>query len=118
MIQWVPNRQALPKDLPPRSTVNDYMRRWTDDGTLGRIHHALFVKCREQVGRDVSPAAAIIAGLSVKAADKSFFTDPTGYDAGKKIEGKQPRLSPTQRGPCCAPLSTRPISGTMIVDCC
>src|SRR6476619_4047709 len=31
--QWA----ALPKDLPPRSTVNDYFRRWDDDGTLGRI---------------------------------------------------------------------------------
>ena len=30
----------LPRDLPPRSTVNDYFRRW-DDGTLDRIHHAL-----------------------------------------------------------------------------
>ena len=35
--QW----PALPKDLPPKSTVNDYFRRWTDDRTLDRIHHAL-----------------------------------------------------------------------------
>jgi transposase len=28
--QWA----ALPKDLPPRSTVNDYLRRWDDDRTL------------------------------------------------------------------------------------
>ena len=32
--QWL----ALPKDLPPRSTVNDYFRRWDDDGTHDRIH--------------------------------------------------------------------------------
>ncbi len=30
--QWA----ALPKDLPPRSTVNDYFRRWDYDGTLDR----------------------------------------------------------------------------------
>jgi len=42
---------SLPKDLPPRSTVNDYFRRWDHDGTLGRIHHALYVKCREKAGR-------------------------------------------------------------------
>src|SRR6195952_3857849 len=36
---------ALPKDLPRRSTVNDYFRRWTDDRTLDRIHHALYVEC-------------------------------------------------------------------------
>ena len=40
--QWV----ALPKDLPPRSTVNDYFRRWHDDGTLDRVHHHLYVQCR------------------------------------------------------------------------
>ena len=35
--QWA----ALPKDLPPRSTINDYLRRWDEDRTLNRIHHAL-----------------------------------------------------------------------------
>jgi transposase len=87
--QWA----ALPKDLPPRSTVNDYMRRWTDDGTLGRLHHALYVKCREQVGRNVSPTAAIIDSQSVKAAEKGgVCIDPAGYDAGKKIKGKKRHL--------------------------
>jgi transposase len=50
--QWA----ALPKDLPPRSTVNDYLRRWDDDRTLDRIHHALYVLCREQAGRAASRA--------------------------------------------------------------
>ena len=48
--QWA----ALPKDLPPRSTVNDYLRLWDRDGTLGRIHHAFYVRCREAAGRDAS----------------------------------------------------------------
>ena len=64
--QW----SALPKDLPPRSTVNDYFRRWEDDGTLDRLHHALYVQCREQAGRDASPTAAIIDSQSVKSAEK------------------------------------------------
>lgn len=64
--QWA----ALPKDLPPRSTVNDYFRRWDWDGTLARIHHALYVQCREQAGRDASPTAAIIDSQSVKGAEK------------------------------------------------
>jgi transposase len=38
--QW----RAIPKDLPPRSTVNGYFSLWDYDGTLGRIHHALYVK--------------------------------------------------------------------------
>lgn len=64
--QW----SALPKDLPPRSTVNDYMRRWADDRTLDRIHHALYLACREQAKRDASPTAAIIDSQSVKSAEK------------------------------------------------
>ena len=64
--QWA----ALPKDLPPRSTVNDYFLRWDHDGTLERIHHALYVKCREKAGRESSPTAAIIDSQSVKSAEK------------------------------------------------
>jgi transposase len=68
--QWA----ALPTDLPPRSTVNDYFRRWDDDGTLARIHHALYVQCREQAGREASPTAAIIDSQSVKSAEKGGST--------------------------------------------
>src|SRR3990172_168673 len=64
--QWA----SLPKDLPPRSTVNDYFLRWGHDGTLDRIHHALYVKCREKAGRDAGPTAAIIDSQSVKGAEK------------------------------------------------
>jgi transposase len=64
--QW----SALPKDLPPRSTVNGYLRRWDDDGTLDRIHHALYIQCREQAERKASPTAAIIDSQSVKSAEK------------------------------------------------
>ena len=64
--QWA----ALPTDLPPRSTVNDYFRRWDWDGTLMRIHHALYVQCREAAGREASPTAAIIDSQSVKGAEK------------------------------------------------
>jgi|SRR5665213_4168 len=64
--QW----RALPKDLPPRSTVHDYFDLWSWDGTLDRLHHALYLKCREQAGREASPTAAIIDSQSVKAAEK------------------------------------------------
>jgi transposase len=64
--QWA----ALPRDLPPRSTVHGYFRRWDDDGTLHRIHHALYVRCREQADRQASPTAAIIDSQSVKSAEK------------------------------------------------
>jgi transposase len=64
--QW----RALPKDLPPRSTVNHYFCRWQHDGTLDRLHHALYVRCREQAGREASPTAAIIDSQSVKSGEK------------------------------------------------
>jgi len=64
--QW----RYLPKDLPPHSTVHDYLSLWAWDGTLDRIHHALYVKCREQEERDASPTAAIIDSQSVKSAEK------------------------------------------------
>ena len=64
--QW----RAIPKDLPPRSTVYDYFDLWSWDGTLDRIHDALYVKWREAVAREVSPTAAIIDSQSVKSAEK------------------------------------------------
>jgi len=44
--------------------------RWEWDGTLDRIHHALYVQCREQAERESSPTAAIIDSQSVKSAEK------------------------------------------------
>ena len=64
--QWA----AIPKDLPPRSTVNFYFKRWEHDRTLDRLHHALYVACREQAGCEASPSAAIIDSQSVKSAEK------------------------------------------------
>ena len=64
--QW----RAIPKDLPPRSTVNYYFCRWQYDGTLDRLHHGLYVLCREQAGREASPTAAIIDSQSVKSVEK------------------------------------------------
>jgi len=64
--QW----RAVPKDLPPRSTLFDYFDLWDYDGTLERIHHSLYVKCREAAGREASPTAGAIDSQSVKSAEK------------------------------------------------
>lgn len=64
--QW----RAIPKDLPARSTVHGYLDLWDYDGTLKRLHHALYVQCREKAGREASPTAAIIDSQSVKSAEK------------------------------------------------
>jgi transposase len=64
--QW----RALPKDLPPRSTVFSYFDLWIYDGTLDRIHRVLYERCREQAGRHPQPTACIIDSQSVKSAEK------------------------------------------------
>ena len=64
--QW----RALPKDLPPKSTVHNYFRLWEWDGTLERIHHELYVMTRELEGREASPTVGAIDSQSVKSAGK------------------------------------------------
>src|SRR5471030_746810 len=64
--QW----RAIPKDLPPRSTLYDYFDLWSWDGTLDRIHDALYVAVREQEEREASPTAAVVDSQSVKSAEK------------------------------------------------
>jgi transposase len=61
---------ALHKDLVPKSTAHSYFMLWEWDGTLERIHHALYVAAREAEGREASPSAAIIDSQSAKAAQK------------------------------------------------
>jgi hypothetical protein len=58
------------KGKPPTSNVHDYFDRWSDDGTLERMHHALYIKCREADERAASPTAAVIDSQSVKTAEK------------------------------------------------
>jgi putative transposase len=83
--QW----RYIPRDLPPRSTLHSYLQRWQYDGTLMKIHHALYMECREQMGREASPTACVIDSQCVKSAEKGGRVDPHGYDAGKKIKGKK-----------------------------
>ena len=64
--QW----RYIPKDLPPKSTLHDYLDLWNYDGTLSKIHHVLYVLCREQAGREASPTACVIDSQSVKSAEK------------------------------------------------
>ena len=64
--QW----RYVPKDLPPKSTLFGYFDLWNWDGTLDRIHHALYVKCREAMDREASPTACVIDSQSVKSAEK------------------------------------------------
>jgi transposase len=93
--QW----RAIPKDLPPRSTIHDYLDRWSRDGTLERIHHALYVRCREQACREASPTAAVIDSQSVKSAEKGGARSTrTATTPGKKSKVRSDIFLSTQQG--------------------
>jgi len=83
--QW----DALPKDLPPKTTVYDYFSLWRSDRTLLRLHQALYGQVREVSGRKASPTVAIVDSQSAKAAQKGGSIDPQGDDAGKKVTGRK-----------------------------
>jgi transposase len=94
--QW----RAIPKDLAPRSTVYDYMDRWSWDGTLEEIHHALYVKCREQACREASPTAAVIDSQSVKSAEKEGAVSIRYYVATGTRQPLPHRGEILPDGPC------------------
>ena len=77
--QW----QALPKDLPPKSTAHSYFMLWDWDGTLERIHHALYVETREPDCCDHRQPER--QGRSKRGS----AVDPQGFDAGKKVTGRK-----------------------------
>ena len=82
--QW----RAIPKDLPPKSTVYEYFDLWTYDGTLPRIHRTLYEQCREQARRQASPTAAIIDSQSVKSAEKGGSATRTAMMRARKSRAR------------------------------
>lgn len=92
--QW----RAIPKDLPPRSTVHDYFDLWTWDRTLDRIHHTLYVACREQAEREAAPSAAIIDSQSVKSAEKGGTMTRRGTMRAKRSRARNGTFSSIPRG--------------------
>ena len=91
--QW----RAIPKDLPPRSTLYDYFDLWTWDGTLDRIHDALYVECRERAEREATPTAAIIDSQSVKSAEKGGLTTRMGTMRARRSKARSGIFSSTRR---------------------
>ena len=85
--QW----RHLPKDFPPKSTVHSYLQLWAWDGTLEKVHHHLYVACREQVGKEASPTAAIIDSKTVKSGEKGG----PGSTRSATTPAKRPRVSST-----------------------
>ena len=95
--QW----NAMPSDLPPRSTVWDYLDLWEWDGTIARIHDALYVGCRERSGRDASPTIAILDAQSARGAVKGGARSTRrGSMPGRRSSAASATSSSTRKA-CC-----------------
>jgi len=91
--QW----SAIPKDLPPKSTVYDYFDLWSWDGTLDRMHAVLYAECRERASREASPTAAIIDSQSVKSAEKGGPTIRLDTMRARKSKARSAISSSTRK---------------------
>ena len=83
-------RRRCRRTYSPKSTVHDYLELWNWDGTLERLHHALYVAVREQEGREGSPTVAIIDSKTAKGAQKGGLgLILRATTRAKKIQGSQ-----------------------------
>jgi len=84
--------RALPADFPPAWTIYYWTAKWQADGSAEAMHDQLREQVRLLAGRTRMPSAAIIDSQSVKAAEEVARAS-RGYDAGKKVNGRQRHIA-------------------------
>jgi transposase len=81
--------RLLPKDFPPKSTVYGDFRRLGQDGVWHQIWLVLTMAAREQAGRE---GAAERRHRRQPERQDHRSRPPTGFDAGKKVNGRKRHL--------------------------
>lgn len=79
--------KMLPRDFPPKSTVNHYFKQFQAAGTWDAMHAYLHRQTRELEGKEAQPSYAIIDSQSAKTGPDA--REMVGIEAGKKVKGRK-----------------------------
>lgn len=85
--QW----RNLDDTYPPWASVYYYFRKWQKDGTWSLVLSYLVHKERVRQERFGQPSRAAVDSQSVKKG--SFISIETGFDGGKKVNGRKRHLA-------------------------
>ncbi|WLT37463.1 IS5 family transposase (plasmid) [Synechocystis sp. B12] len=78
--------RLLPHDFPKWRTVYGYFQQWHEDGTWKKLNRIFREKVRLKAGRNTHPSAGCLDSQSLKKAGTG---QETGYDGGKKVNGRK-----------------------------
>jgi putative transposase len=87
--------RMLPREFGPWSPLYDIFRRGVTAGLWERFQGALHARLRQAEGRQPAPTAAVLDSQTVKLGTQG---GPCGYDAGKKIAGRNRHILVDRRG--------------------